>query len=112
MYKSPIELIVDEITHQIVKQKDENIYQAVLSYIPNVDREELLRALEYDRGQYEKGYMDGKADAIDELVKCKDCKHWLKDVPGCTDFVGRCEWASYMVGAAGYCVYGERKDEE
>ena len=50
-------------------------------------------------------------DAV-EVVRCKDCKHWLKDVAGCTDFVGRCEWANYMVGAVGYCVYGERKDKE
>ena len=50
-------------------------------------------------------------DAV-EVVRCKDCKHWLKDVAGCTDVVGRCEWANYMVGAVGYCVYGERKDNE
>lgn len=48
-------------------------------------------------------------DAV-EVVRCRDCKHWLKDVAGCTDFVGRCEWANYMVGSVGYCVYGERKD--
>ena len=47
-------------------------------------------------------------DAV-EVVWCKDCKHWLKDVPGCTDFVGRCEWANYMIGAVGYCVYGESR---
>ena len=47
-------------------------------------------------------------DAV-EVVRCKDCKHWLKDVPGCTDFVGRCELANYMIGAVGYCVYGERR---
>ena len=45
-------------------------------------------------------------------VRCKDCKHWLKDVAGCTEFVGRCKWANYMVGATGYCAYGERKDNE
>lgn len=48
-------------------------------------------------------------DAV-EVVRCKDCKHWLKDVPGCTDAIGRCRFANYMVGANGYCVYGERKD--
>ena len=55
-----------------------------------------------------------EAPAVDAVpvVRCKDCKHWLKDVPGCTDIVGRCEWANYMVGAVGYCVYGERKDNE
>ena len=50
-------------------------------------------------------------DAV-EVVRCKDCKHWLKDVAGCTDFVGRCEFANYMVGATGYCSYGERKDSD
>ena len=49
------------------------------------------------------------ADVV-EVVRCKDCKHWLKDVAGCTDFVSRCEWANYMVGANGYCVYGEKMD--
>lgn len=41
------------------------------------------------------------------VVRCKDCKRWLHDVPGCTDVVGRCEWAGYMIGANGYCLYGE-----
>lgn len=50
-------------------------------------------------------------DAV-EVVRCKDCKHWLKDVPGCTDAIGRCRFGNYMVGAAGYCVYGERRTDE
>lgn len=45
-----------------------------------------------------------------EVVRCKDCNHWRKDVIGCTDFVGYCGLAKYMVGATGYCVYGERKE--
>lgn len=49
-------------------------------------------------------------DAV-EVVRCKDCKHWLKDVAGCTDFVGRCAYANYMIGATGYCLYGERREE-
>ena len=47
-----------------------------------------------------------------EVVRCKDCKHWLHDFPGCTDAIGRCEWANYMVGCNGYCVYGERKTDD
>lgn len=54
-------------------------------------------------------WLNKTVDAV-EVVRCKDCKHWLKDVPGCTYNVGRCEWAGYMVGAAGFCVYGERKN--
>ena len=55
-----------------------------------------------------------KAPAVDaeEVVHCRDCNHWMKDVPGCTDFVGRCELANYMVGANGYCVYGERGSDD
>lgn len=64
MYKSPIELLVTDIQNQIVKQQDEEIYKAVLHYVPNVDKEELIRALNYDRQQYQKGYLDGKADAV------------------------------------------------
>ena len=54
-------------------------------------------------------YITPTADVV-EVVRCKDCKHWLKDFAGCTDIVGRCEWANYMVGANGYCVYGEKMD--
>lgn len=50
-------------------------------------------------------------DAV-KVVRCKDCKHWMKDVPGCTDAIGRCRFGNYMVGAAGYCVYGERGEDE
>ena len=55
-----------------------------------------------------------EAPAVDAVIPvlCTDCKHWLKDVHGCTDFVGRCELANYMVGATGYCVYGERRDDD
>ena len=64
MYKSPIELLVSDIQNQIVKQQDEGIYKAFLHYVPIVDKEELIRALNYDRQQYQKGYLDGKTDAV------------------------------------------------
>lgn len=47
-------------------------------------------------------------DAV-PMVRCRECKHWVKDVAGCTDFVGRCDLANYMIGENGYCLYGERK---
>lgn len=64
MYKSPIELMVTDIQHQIVKEQDEETYKAVVHYIPNVNKEELLRALKYDRDQYNRGYADGRHDAV------------------------------------------------
>lgn len=47
-----------------------------------------------------------------KVVRCKDCKHWKHfDHLGCTDFVKVCGLANYMVGATGFCVYGEKRDE-
>lgn len=59
------------------------------------------------------GYMIRKRPSVDavEVVRCKDCKRWMKDVEGCTEFVGRCDYANYMIGANGYCLYGERKED-
>lgn len=79
-----------------------------------VDREKFMQNLETDKFGYTDSVKVGialdksEADVV-QVVRCKDCKRWMKDVAGCSDFVGRCEWANYMVGANGYCVYGERK---
>ncbi len=71
-YESPIKILMQEM--QI--QREEQISEAVLSSCTkigvDVDKKELLKALSYDRGQYEKGYKDAK----NEIVYCKDCKHY------------------------------------
>ena len=54
MYKSPIEVITEQVNMQI----ENEVYKAVGNVGINVDREELLKALAYDRGQYEQGYRD------------------------------------------------------
>lgn len=110
MYKSPIELFITDIKNQIIKQQDEDIYQAVLHYIPNVDKEELIRALQYDRGQYGKGYADGKRDAMESLVHCEDCGHHSDN--GCPDDRVWCRRLSRYMDTDGFCSYGERKDNE
>lgn len=63
MYKSPIEII----TRKMQTRVDDEIFRAVQNVGINVDREELLKALEYDRGQYEKGYKDGRKDAFESF---------------------------------------------
>lgn len=67
---------------------------------------------EYHEDCVEKRVVD-KMPTVDavEVVRCKDCIRWMKDVAGCTDFVGRCAYANYMIGATGYCLYGERKEK-
>lgn len=51
------------------------------------------------------------APAVDaaEVIRCKDCKRWGTGVAGETEYVKCCEFGKYMVGANGFCVYGERK---
>lgn len=60
MYKSPIEII----TEQIKTNYENAIYSAVQNVGINVDREELLKALEYDRGQFDKGWEEGFHDGF------------------------------------------------
>lgn len=55
MYDSPIRLAVLKITSQC----DDDIYNTVVKTGIDVDKDELVRALNYDRNQYEKGYRDG-----------------------------------------------------
>lgn len=62
MYKAPIEIltsITDEIHTQITQQREFRIMAAVNEVI-KVDKEELIKALNYDRQQYKKGIEDGK----------------------------------------------------
>ena len=55
MYNSPINIIYG----QMQKQMEGDVLRAVQQYDINVDKDELIRALAYDRGQYEKGFRDG-----------------------------------------------------
>lgn len=57
-YKSPIEIIHGELETKI----ENDIMTAVQRYGINVNKEELIKALEYDRKQYEQGYEDARRD--------------------------------------------------
>lgn len=63
-YKSPIESFsyIDQIIERVKDEFDNNVYKAVLRAGVQVDKSELIRALQYDRDQYLKGYSDAKAE--------------------------------------------------
>lgn len=67
MYQSPIDVIYKDIQMQVKEQADKQIYEAVQQCGISVDKDELIKALQYDRGQYEKGY----ADALSVIEKIK-----------------------------------------
>lgn len=57
--------------------------------------------------------VEGEDDVVVVPCRCKDCKHWKHfDHLGCTDFVKVCGLSNYMIGATGYCLYGERRNNQ
>jgi len=59
-YESPISVWwSDTKIEQLRYEYDNLIVRAVKNVYPQVDKDELIKALEYDRGQYEKGFADG-----------------------------------------------------
>lgn len=61
MYESPINQILGELQMHL----EGETLKAVQNVGIDVDKEELIKALQYDRNQYSKGY----ADAIDEFAE-------------------------------------------
>lgn len=94
MYKSPIEVIRDEITCNVVKQEHEMIVRAVQRVVPMITEEELIKALQYDRGQYEQGFRDGRKARDAEIVRCHECEYW-KEIEGVEGLM----FCTYTTGA-------------
>ena len=62
MYESPLSVIFGEIQTKIIEERENQVIQALQNCGINVDKEELIKALMYDRQQYKKGYADAKAE--------------------------------------------------
>ena len=107
MYESPIKIIesaMDSCYKSLVKEKEDAIiFEVKRSLGVDIDKSELLQALQYDRNQYDKGYDDGKRDAMDELVRCKDCTEWDETEQECKHWYG--------FRADDFCSNGERRPE-
>lgn len=101
-YQSPIDLIVSQMNMRI----EGEIYKAVQNIGIDVDKDELIRALQYDREQYQKGY----ADRDSEIVRCKDCKHWIPGTIVDDNFIRpRCKWNGGGWSSDEYCSNAERR---
>ena len=107
MYESPITQIMSEMQMQY----EDGVLKAVRNVGFDVNKEELLKALQYDRGQYEKGYADAKA-MLDVLISrfCNMSDEELAefitpDDFGCADF---CE--EFGSGCAYTCTHNRGKN--
>lgn len=70
MYESPVNIIYGEIQTKIIEEQENQAIQALQNYGISVDKEELIKALMYDRQQYEKGYADAKAE--EKWIPCNE----------------------------------------
>lgn len=67
MYENPINLIVNDINNRLVEERENKImYEIQQQMHIDIDKDELIRALQYDRHQYEQGYHDGAHMAMTE----------------------------------------------
>ncbi len=64
-YKPPIEII----RHEMEMRLENDTMKVVQQNDIFVDKDELIKALQYDRDQYIKGFEDGKRDNFEELIK-------------------------------------------
>ena len=108
MYESPIKVVQGELETQL----EGEILKAVHLVGVAVDRDELIRALRYDREQYQKGFDDAREDAV-VVTRCKDCEHWDDDPDTYgSDYgpKGKCMKSFEMMRADDFCSYGEPRE--
>lgn len=112
-YDSPIQ-IVTEMAESVAKFVDDGVMKAVVKAGFNIDKDKLVSILRQDRERYEaayrKGYADGYKKREDELVRCKDCKHFGRYY--CDSKKGVCEKLN-IIGRSEewFCADGERKEQ-
>lgn len=68
-YESPITMITEQIAEDIAKQTDDAIWEAIVKTEIVVDKDELVKAMQYDRDQYAKGYRNGYKAAYEKLPR-------------------------------------------
>lgn len=107
MYKSPIETTYENMQTQL----EDAVLKMVRKVGINVNKDELIKALKYDRDQYNQGYFDGWYEKSKSIVRCKDCKYYNFQHHYC-DGIGNWfgfenEWSDN-----GFCYKGERKENE
>ena len=106
MYKSPIEIKLDDIVSDAVEKVDEYIVKYVQQIGVNVDKDELIKVLKFDRGQYEKGWNDRD----NEIVRCKDCKWYKRKYPW--NNIYECSYLEAPMDDDDFCSWGERREDE
>ena len=117
MWESPIKIstIIEEIERKVTETQEEYIYGQVRAVV-DVDKDELVKALAYDRDQYEKGYSDGRMARDEEIIRCKDCEWYrVSDFDAmsldCTVYKRHCKQVDKLVKPDFFCGWAERSKD-
>jgi hypothetical protein len=65
-YESPINLLT-QISTELNEGIEKQIYTAIQTIGVDINKEELIKAINYDRNQYEEGYKNGYNKAKEDL---------------------------------------------
>ena len=71
-YQSPIEVMIGQMRFEQEKRVEGEVFKATQEVGVTVDKDELIKALRYDRDQYRKGFVDGCRADTDKL--CQEVK--------------------------------------
>ena len=66
-YESPINLLTQQISTELNEDIEKQIYTAIKTIGVDINKEELIKAINYDRNQYETGYKNGYKKAKEDL---------------------------------------------
>ncbi len=117
-YAPPVSLNLNDFQYTI----EDAVAKAVAKAGIQVNQEELLKALKYDRGQYKAGYDAGFADGFVEtlhIVHCRDCKFWelyrrkfARNAGDPLERYGRCKVCDAGRLESDFCSYGRIREGE
>ena len=105
MYEPPIEIMVKDKVLADIGEKTDNaiMLEITQQFGVDVDKHELIRALAFDRGQYNEGFADGVKEGIQKTLRtlsmcgpvyiCDACKHVAKK--GIEDPCNRCRYITH-----------------
>ncbi len=95
-YESPIDILIKNVQERL----ENEVIMAVQHIGIEINKEELVAALMYDRNQYEQGYNRGRADAIkhghwtrpynNNYKQCSVCKQIHYGIPWNAEYCPFC----------------------
>ena len=119
--------IADWIQHRIFVQNMNDIDRQTILALPSVQpytEEEIQRMQDMEQIQLDKAFELGKLDAQEEIIRCKDCKHWMpydwmfsevwrsKDIDDYSEDEIGCAYCDMNMGANDFCSRPERRTDD